>query len=125
MSADVASTWLADLRLRNRIIEELESLTEPHERIVWGYSDYWEMFFDIAPYEGPAEPNSAMTSEESAAFASFLTIMQAGCAATPRNMPDASFMETKWPGHLASHAAAALEVFAKRGRLSEDVEEHR
>lgn len=113
-------------RLRNRVIEALESVAEPDADLrSWGYAEYFESFFDQAPYEGEPYANEAMNAEEFASWSEFVALFQGALNETPRNMAVDAFIATGWPGKLAKAAQATLAIFAKRGRLSEGVIEGR
>ena len=112
---------LVDQRLRNRLIEQLESFAEGRAHLYdVGYAEYFESFFDFAPYEGEMPSNAATTISERQAVAVFLALAQEACATTPGKMPEADFARTGWPDRLAVAAGQCLEAFAARGRLSED-----
>lgn len=113
-------------RLRNRIIEQLQALTEGEDYLGRvGFGEFFEAFFDFAPYDGPQEPNAAFSPAEVASFAAFLRLMQIAIDDTPGEMSNAAFSATGWPGKLAAAAAETLGVFAARGRLNEDMRDDR
>jgi hypothetical protein len=117
---------ILDQRLRNRIIERLEMLAAGDGAVrSVGFGEFFEAFFDFAPYEGPSERNSAMTHQESAAFGGFLRLMQIAVDDTPPEMEDEAFIRTGWPKKIASSATDTLKAFSQRGRLHEDAVDDR
>ncbi|MBS0297732.1 MAG: hypothetical protein JSR45_15590 [Proteobacteria bacterium] len=120
--SEAASPRLVHQRLRNRIIEELESVAEGESYVrSWGFSAYFNGVFDWTGPDDAIEPNTAMTAEEAAAWAHFVGVVSQASDDTPRNMDSEAFISTGWPARLADEAARALLAF-HRGRLPEDSE---
>jgi hypothetical protein len=119
-----ASKRLVDQRIRNRVIECLESLAEWQETLrTFGYVDYFESFFDWFPYEGAPHPNDTMTADEQAAVARVHRLMIEALNATPRRMTEDQFTATGWPQRISPAAEQALSLMLERGRFSEEQEE--
>jgi len=126
VSGNPEKTRIVEQRLRNRIIEALEHLALGDAAVTQtGFAEYFEGCFDFAPYEGQPERNSALSENEVARFSSILTLMRQACGETPSRMPGKDFIHTGWPTKIAVAASECLAVFARRGRLSEDVVEMR
>jgi hypothetical protein len=128
------SERLVDQRIRNRIMEALwtRSLGVKSVDTALGAKEWFESFFDWLPYEGPTpRHNTAITPEEYAALDGVLAIMQQAYNETPIGFTrsgkftptDEQLLASGWPERVAPVAKAALEMFCKRGRFSEDVEE--
>ena len=118
------SERLLDQRLRNRIMEEILGLAEWERSLQdWGFTEYFESFFDFFPYEGTPLPNEAMTEQEQAAVAEVHRLMIEAMNATPRDMTTDQLIANGWPRRIEPVAARALRLMVKRGRFSEDLEE--
>jgi hypothetical protein len=128
------SERLVDQRIRNRIMEALwiRSLGVESVDAALGAKEWFESFFDWLPYQGPTpRDNTAITPGEYAAVDGVLAIMQRAYSETPIGFTrrgkftptDEQLLASGWPERVAPVAKAALEMFCKRGRFSEDVEE--
>lgn len=107
-------------RLRNNIMRELSHLAEGDDAVKpWGFSEYFEAFFDQVPYDG-LHANEAMSADEIDALTAFWLQVRQACDATPPTMSDEDFIATGWPVRLAPMAAAALAVFDRRGLLDDE-----
>ena len=123
---DEPSRRLVEQRIRNRIIEAVESLAEGDDGVlqVWP-KDYFENFYDWIPHrdDGEMGPNSAITAEERALLLEVSSILDDACDATPGNMTADEFIATGWPTRIQSVAQRAIALMCRRGRFSEDHEE--
>ena len=107
-------------RLRNNIMHQLSHLAEGDDAVKpWGFSEYFEAFFDQVPYDG-LHADEAMSADEFDALTVFWVQFRQACDATPAEMSDKDFIATGWPVRLAPIAAATLAVFARRGLLNDD-----
>lgn len=117
------SEQLVAQRLRNRAIEQLESLAEGDAYVQhWGFNNYFNDF-DFLVSDPVIWPNSAMTPDEHDALAVVYVMMDAASLETPPLMADDAFVATGWPQRVAETAQNALAVFNVRGRSNEDEEE--
>jgi hypothetical protein len=125
MKDDEAYTRLVEQRLRNRIMEELLFLAEGDAAVGrLGAKEYFNGFEDFLPldYAAPA-PNSAITDEENAALWEVCRLMSEAADATPDLVTDEELLASGWPSKIAPVANAALALFLRRGRFSEEVAE--
>jgi hypothetical protein len=121
------SNRLVEQRVRNRIMETIETLAEGDAgaRSV-GFTNYFEPFYDWVPHRGDDrtwEPLSTMTTAENEALANVSSILDDACDSTPNMMTDDEFIETGWPGKIRPIAIRALELMRGRGRFSEEREQ--
>ena len=121
------SRRLVEQRLRNRIMEVIETLAEGDEGVrSVGFTNYFEHFYDWVPHRDDAwtwEPLSTMMPAESEALANVSSVLDDACDSTPGMMTDDEFIETGWPGKIRPIAMRALELMHGRGRFSEEREE--
>ncbi len=118
------SKRLIDQRIRNRIMEVLLELVEWQESLrKAGFVEYFEAYFDWAPYEGEPHPNRAMTEAEYEALRQVQCLMIEAVNATPKNMSEELFVATGWPQRIGPVAEEALRLMLRRGRFSEYAEE--
>jgi hypothetical protein len=114
------SPRLVDQRLRNRIIEAVDTLAQGEQgvRRVWPV-EYFEQFHDQIPHhrDGEIRPNSAITREELSLLSEVGKILDQACDATPNKMTADELIGTGWPKRI--------QVWLHRGRslscLSEGV----
>ena len=119
-----ASRRLLDQRLRNRIMEELFGLAEWQESLrTVGFAEYFESYFDWAPYDGEPYSNGVMTEGEREALRQVQRIMIEAMNATPNEMNVEQFVATDWPQRIGRAAEEALRLMLRRGRFSEEAEE--
>lgn len=106
-------------------METLLSLAHGEKEVMeFGAGEWFESFFDHFPYEGAAnQDNTAITESEWLALAPVLEAMQRACETTPSKIAEQDLIATGWPARVAPMAKQALEVFRRRGRFSEEVEE--
>jgi hypothetical protein len=124
------SDRLVDQRIRNRIMEAVETLADGDDgvRCVWP-GEYFESFYDWIPHrsDGGMRPNSAITADERAALLEVSTILDDACDATigftPGNMTADELITTGWPKRIQPVALKALDLMRERGRFSEELEE--
>jgi hypothetical protein len=125
--ADDPSPRLVEQRLRNRAIEALETLSEGDAGVLSvGHVEYFEQFFDVINDDDPWQWRrwTTFTSQEVEALQAVHDELLAASSATPRIMDDSDFVATGWPRKIALIAAPSLELMSRRGRFSEDVEQH-
>ena len=120
------SERLIDQRIRNRIMEAVETLADGNDgvRREWP-AEYFEAFYDWIPHRGDGgmRPNSAVTADERALLLEVSTTIDDACDATPGNMTADELIATGWPKRIQSVAQKALSLMRKRGRFSEKLEE--
>lgn len=122
-----ASERLVAQRVRNRIMEEVWSLSKGDAgvRRAWSPTEWFETFFDLFPYEGEPTWYPAMTSGEADAVRTVCKLMQLAVAdpAVPKNPTIEQIIESGWPSRIAPFAQKALDLMLSRGRFSEEIEE--
>jgi hypothetical protein len=117
------SARLLDQRIRNRLMEAIETLAHGPEGVrEVGADDYFEHVYDWM-HDGIPEPNSAMTKEECAELAGLADMLNEACSQTRPIHDDEELIGTGWPARLAVEAQRVLILFKSRGRFDEDVEE--
>jgi hypothetical protein len=118
------SKRIVDQRLRNRIIESVETLAEGPEGVRRvGFSDFFNDFYDLVPENCVPHKNTALTEEEVRGIESLCKVMSAAMAATPKIMSEEEFIQTGWSDEIMSAGRKTLAVFLRRGRFDEEVEE--
>ena len=123
---DSPSARLVEQRVRNRIMEEIWTLSQGDAGVMEaGPTEWFETFFDWFPYEGEPEAYPAMTSDEALAVREVCKLMQEATADTDisRQPTVEHVTRTGWPRRIAPTAKAALDVMLRRGRFSEETEE--
>jgi hypothetical protein len=115
---------IIDQRIRNRIMEAVETLAMGNEavRLVWP-TEYFESFYDWIPHGGEQHPNSAISTDEQAKLSEVSKLLDEACDATPQIMTADELIATGWPERVRPVAQEALSLMLKRGRFSEDQEE--
>lgn len=120
------SDRLIDQRIRNRIMEAVETLADGDQGVlrVWPV-EYFESFYDWVPHRGDGgmRPNSAISPDEYAMLLAISGILDDASDATPGNMTADELIATRWPKRIQPVASKALSVMRARGRFSEDIEE--
>jgi hypothetical protein len=120
------SSRLVDQRVRNRIMEEILTLSEGDPGVAeCGPTEWFELFFDWFPYEGEDSYYPAMTEEEVDAVRNVLKLMQQAISdpGIPKRPTVDAVIRSGWPRRIAPVAKQALDLMLQRGRFSEDVEE--
>ena len=121
-----SSDRLVDQRIRNRIMEAVETLADGDEgvRSVWP-TEYFESFYDCVPHRGDGgmRQNSAISPDEVAVLREVSRILDDACDATPRNITPDELIVTGWPKRIQPVACKALALMRARGRFSEEMEE--
>lgn len=124
---DDPSDRLVDQRIRNRIIEAIETLAAADEGVrIMGPREYFESFYDWVPHRAEDRrrfPNTTITPAEHAAIGEVSAILDDACDATTGVMTVEEFIATGWPGRIRPVAQAALALLEGRGRFSEEREE--
>ena len=120
-----ASERVVEQRVRNRIMEELSSLSEGNKGVAAsGGGEWFETFFDWFPYEGEPHWYPAMTPQEAKAVREVCKLMQQALAEkTYRNPSVDEVIRTGWPERIAPVAKDTLDLMLQRGWFSEEVEE--
>lgn len=117
---------LIDQRIRNRIMEAVETLADGDEgvRREWP-TEYFESFYDWVPHRGDGgmRSNSAISPDEKALLLEVSGILDDACDATPGNMTADELIATGWPKRIQTVAYKALTLMRVRGRFSEETEE--
>ena len=123
---DTPSRRIIDQRIRNRIIEAVQTLADGDDgvRRVWP-DEYFEDFYDFIPHHnnGVIPENSAFTEEEKRLLVEISRILDAACDGTPKIMTADELVESGWPKRIQPIAQNALEKMLHRGRFNEDNEE--
>lgn len=110
-------------RLRNRVIEVLEIASSPEsiaEFGAFGTIDWLDDFLSTTPNDEPAA-NDVYTGEERMALARVTEAFEAASDVTDVDLYDAGQIAAivEWQ-NLIAVSNGALDVFAKRGKFSED-----
>lgn len=116
----IISERLLDQRLRNRIMESLDWLTDAETGFEFGAGQWFNQFFDQA---GSRVSNSAMTHEERSAFDVVLGLMKAAVGATPKHVTVDELQASGWLDRIVPAARTAHALMCLRGRFSEEIEE--
>jgi hypothetical protein len=123
---DRPSERIVDQRIRNRIMEAVQTLAEGDEgvRAVWP-AEYFESFYDWIPHhrDGVMPSNSSLTADEQQSLHDVSSILDQACDATPGNMHAEDLIATGWPRRIQPVAQRAIDLMLRRGRFREDVEE--
>jgi len=121
---DERSRRVIDQRVRNRIMDALETLAlgDKGVRALWP-TDYFEGFYDFIPYGGEPPLNSCISSEEKVALSTVSKIVDDACDATPPIMTADELIATGWPELIRPIAQTALSLMKGRGRFGEENEE--
>lgn len=120
------SNRIIDQRLRNRIMERLQTLAQGDEGVrIVETTEYFESFYDYIPHrdDGEMRFNSAMTNEERRLLGEVSEILDNACDATPNIISMEEFIATGWPSKVQPVAASTLRIMKERGRFDEDREE--
>lgn len=120
------SERLVDQRLRNRIIEAVETLAGGEAGLQEiGFIGYFEQFYDFIPHRdhGPLPDLSTLTAAEREALADVSRTLDDACDATPKHMSEQAFVAAGWPARIQPVARRVLDLMLARGRFREDVEE--
>ena len=124
--SEQVSERLVEQRIRNRIIEVLDMLSDGEEHVqTSGFSDYFELFYDWIPHrEDGAFPDlSTLTEPEQRALSEVSQVLDEACDDTPNDMSEREFIATGWPERIQPIARRALDLLLERGRFDEEVEE--
>jgi hypothetical protein len=121
--AESVSERIVDQRLRNRIMEEVCSLSEGVDYIeTVGAVEYFNaFFFQVDPLD--KQHNSALNEQERAAICELWELMNQASDAVPKNVSYSYLIQTGWPEKITLVAERVLIMLLKRGRFSEDSEE--
>jgi len=125
MEKEQPSDRLIDQRIRNRVLEAVETLADGDEgvRRVWP-AEYFESFYDYVPRRaGGMRPNSAVSPDEKALLLEVSNILDDACDATSGTMTADELIATGWPRRIQLVAGKALTLMRARGRFSEENEE--
>ncbi|HKT53163.1 MAG TPA: hypothetical protein VJP88_01825 [Caulobacteraceae bacterium] len=98
------SVRLVEQRIRNRIMEEIWTLSQGDAGVLEaGLTEWFEAFFDWFPYEGEPDDNPAMTPEEAVAVREVCKLMQEAIADTDisRDPTVDEVIRTDWPLRVA------------------------
>jgi len=112
-----------DQRLRNRMIEAVDSLSDSEVALEGGAAHYFNSFFDFFPDHPSLPDNSALTADERRALTSVLSLMTAAAGSTPRFVTTEQLRASGWPQRVAPVARIAFDLLRERGRFSEEAEE--
>lgn len=106
-------------------MESLVALSEGDEGVrSIGVVEYVEQFFDFVSDQTPWRTWSTLTSAEVDAIAEVQRLLDAACDATAPYGDAEYFITSGWPSRIQPAATTALELMSRRGRFSEDREEH-
>jgi hypothetical protein len=129
MISDHVSPRVFEQRVRNRIIDAVEWISEGSSAVrAMGAGEYFNAFYDWIDNARPVWPwpssaPSTMTSEEVAAVTEVLRIVNTACDATPPMVSKEELIASRWPERIAPVAKKALVLFLQRGRFDEEEEE--
>lgn len=122
------SRTLLDQRLRNRVIELLELCASFEDIATLGAFEVINMIDDWLPLESDKALNVFETSKvfsenEKQATAQFFKLMENAAEVTDQDCWDVAWFESssEWV-ELSKFSKETLEIFAKRGRFSEEIE---
>lgn len=119
------SDRLVDQRIRNRIIEAVETLADGDDgvRREWPV-EYFESFYTWIPHrdDGEMPPISAISAEERTLLLKVSRVLDDACDATPKNITADELIATGWPKRIQPVAQEALDLMRDRGRFSEEQE---
>ncbi len=117
------SERIVDQRLRNRIMEEVCSLSEGLRYIdIWGAREYFNAFFFQVNPPGQRD-NSACNEEEHTAIDELWNLMDQAADATSENVENFELIQSGWPDRITPVAEMVLALLLRRGRFGEDEEE--
>ena len=123
---DQPSDRLVGQRIRNRIMEAVESLANGDDGVCSEWpSDYFENFYDWIPHRDDGEMPliSAISTDERTLLLKVSRVLDDACDATPKNMSADELIATGWPKRIQPVAQKALDLMRDRGRFSEEQEE--
>jgi hypothetical protein len=123
---DQPSDRIIDQRVRNRIMEAVQTLADGDDGVRRELQvEYFESFYDWIPHrgDGAMRPNSAITAEEQAVLLEVSSILDDACDTTPRHITADELIATGWPKRIQPVALKALNLMRDRGRFSEEREE--
>ena len=123
---DEPSPRVVDQRVRNRIIEVLETLACGNAAVEdMGAVEWFNSFFDWVDDTAPWDWRTLTTldSAEIQDIDNVLDLMNEAVSATPRRVSEEQLMASGWPERVRPIAARAVERMTSRGRFSEEVEE--
>lgn len=124
--SDEPSDRLVDQRVRNRIMEAVETLAAGDDGVLSvSVKEYFEGFYNWIPHRGDGgmRLNSAITGDEKALLLKVSRLLDDACDAKPRNMTEEEFIATGWPKCIQPVALEALTLMRASGRSSEEREE--
>ncbi|BCK75151.1 hypothetical protein AA0242T_0033 [Acetobacter aceti NRIC 0242] len=123
---DQPSDRLVDQRIRNRIMEAIETLADGDDgaRREWP-NGYFESFYDWIPHrdDGKMPTISTVSADERSLLTKVSRLLDDACDATPKNMTADELIATGWPKRIEPMAMQALNLMRQRGRFSEEQEE--
>jgi hypothetical protein len=124
---DDPSLRVVEQGVRNRIIEYLEAVRDAAP-LEWpgSFSEYFNSFYDWVPEATSLNvrfATGAMSGGELDALETFRTTFNEECESTPDDMDYAVFLASRAHARIRAAAIEMLSVFARRGRLSEEIEE--
>lgn len=120
------SDRLVDQRIRNRIMEAVETLADGDDGVRREWPDeYFESFYDWIPHrdDGEMPPISTVSADERALLTKVSRLFDDARDATPKNMTADELIATGWPKRIQPVALQALNLMRQRGRFSEEREE--
>ena len=120
------SDRLVDQRIRNRIMEAVETLADGDDgvRREWP-GNYFECFYDWIPHRDDGEMPSVSTisADERSLLTQVSSLLDDACDATPKNVTPDELIATGWPKRIQAVAGQALNLMRQRGRFSEEQDE--
>jgi len=120
------SDRLVDQRIRNRIMEAVETLPDGDNGVRREWPDeYFESFYDWIPHrdDGEMPLSSTISADERALLMNVSRLLDDACDATPKNMTADELIATGWPKRIQSVALQARNLMRQRGRFIEEQEE--
>ncbi|MDF3215004.1 hypothetical protein EN962_16435 [Mesorhizobium sp. M7A.F.Ca.CA.001.09.2.1] len=121
--AEEPSERLIEQRIRNRIYEILEILTDCDDGVdLVGIKGYFYLFEDFLHRPSIEAGTSALSKDERAIVLEIAEFLEAASETNP-DFTKAEFIDSGWPGKIAPTAREARTLFLRRGLFSEKVEE--
>jgi hypothetical protein len=120
------SERVVEQRLRNRVMEALETLADGDPGVLdCGAGEYFNQFYDWIDDDSPWEWREwgSLTLGEVEALDKVLELMNAACEATPQYVTEDELITSGWPTRIQPFAATALQLMRDRGWFDEDAEE--
>jgi hypothetical protein len=120
------SERVVEQRLRNRVMESLETLAAGDVGVLEiGAGEYFNQFYDWIDDDSPWEWRdwSSFAPGEVEALEEVLKLVDAACEATPQYVSEEDLIASGWPTRIQPVAAKSLQLMCDRGWFDEETEE--